>query len=96
MVLAVLSSRMSAGGCSLAGRRDNVPCLAITAIRAKAEESTPLAYTGLLVDLDCNFDVSNVDSLEFCFSKKTKSTWEVHDKQQFIGPIGPRAKRPAA
>jgi len=28
-VLAVLSSRMSAGGCSLAGRRDNVPCLAI-------------------------------------------------------------------
>ena len=32
MVLAVLSSRMSAGGCSLAGRRDNVPCLAITAI----------------------------------------------------------------
>ncbi len=23
---------MSAGGCSLAGRRDNVPCLAITAI----------------------------------------------------------------
>ncbi len=32
MVLAVLSSRMSAGGCSLAGRRDNVSCLAITAI----------------------------------------------------------------
>jgi hypothetical protein len=32
VVLAVLSSRMSAGGCSLAGRRDNVPCLAITAI----------------------------------------------------------------
>jgi hypothetical protein len=32
MVLSVLSSRMSAGGCSLAGRRDNVPCLAITAI----------------------------------------------------------------
>jgi hypothetical protein len=32
MVLAVLSSRMSAGGCSLAGCRDNVPCLAITAI----------------------------------------------------------------
>jgi hypothetical protein len=31
VVLAVLSSRMSAGGCSLAGRRDNVPCLAITA-----------------------------------------------------------------
>ncbi len=33
MVLAVLSSRMSAGGCSLAGRRDIVPCLAITAKR---------------------------------------------------------------
>ena len=33
VVLAVLSSRMSAGGCSLAGRRDNVPCLRITAIR---------------------------------------------------------------
>ena len=32
VVLAVLSSRMSAGGCSSAGRRDNVPCLAITAI----------------------------------------------------------------
>jgi hypothetical protein len=32
MVLAVLSSHMSAGGYSLAGRRDNVPCLAITAI----------------------------------------------------------------
>jgi hypothetical protein len=32
MVLAVLSSRMSAGGYSLAGLRDNVPCLAITAI----------------------------------------------------------------
>jgi hypothetical protein len=32
VVLAVLSSRMSAGGCSLAGRRDNVPRLAITAI----------------------------------------------------------------
>ena len=32
VVVAVLSSRMSAGGCSLAGRRDNVPCLAITAI----------------------------------------------------------------
>ena len=32
VVLAVLSSRMSVGGCSLAGRRDNVPCLAITAI----------------------------------------------------------------
>jgi hypothetical protein len=31
MVLAVLSSRMSAGGCSLAGRRD-LPNLAITAI----------------------------------------------------------------
>jgi hypothetical protein len=31
-VLAVLSSRMSAGGCSLAGCRGNVPCLAITAI----------------------------------------------------------------
>jgi hypothetical protein len=31
LVLAVLSSRMSAGGCSLAGRRDKVPpCLAIT------------------------------------------------------------------
>ena len=30
VVLAVLSSRMSAGGCSLAGRRDNVPpCLAM-------------------------------------------------------------------
>jgi hypothetical protein len=28
MVLAVLSSRMSAGGCSLAGRRDKMPCLA--------------------------------------------------------------------
>ena len=47
VVLAVLSSRMSAGGCSLAGRRDNVPCLAITAIRAKAEESTRLACTGV-------------------------------------------------
>jgi hypothetical protein len=35
VVLAVLSSRMSAGGCSLAGRRDNVPCLAITAIDQK-------------------------------------------------------------
>jgi hypothetical protein len=32
VVLAVLSSRMSAGGCSLAGRRDNVPCLRITAL----------------------------------------------------------------
>ncbi len=32
VVLAVLSSRMSVGGCSLAGRRDNVPCFAITAI----------------------------------------------------------------
>ena len=32
VVLAVLSSRMSAGGCSLVGRRDNVPCLAMTAI----------------------------------------------------------------
>jgi hypothetical protein len=31
MVMAVLSSRMSAGGCSLARRRDDVPCLAITA-----------------------------------------------------------------
>jgi hypothetical protein len=31
VLLAVLSSRMSAGGCSLAGCRDNVPCLAITA-----------------------------------------------------------------
>jgi hypothetical protein len=30
VVVAVLSSRMSAGGCSLAGRRDNVPCLATT------------------------------------------------------------------
>ncbi len=29
VVMAVFSSRMSAGGCSLAGRRDNVPCLAI-------------------------------------------------------------------
>ena len=29
--MAVLSSRMSAGGCSLAGRRDDVSCLAITA-----------------------------------------------------------------
>ena len=37
VVLAVLSSRMSAGGCSLAGRRDNVPCLAITAIQAKVD-----------------------------------------------------------
>ena len=32
VLLAVLSSRMSTGGCSLAGRRDNVPCLRITAI----------------------------------------------------------------
>jgi hypothetical protein len=32
MVLAVLSSRMSVGGCSLTGRRDNVSCLDITAI----------------------------------------------------------------
>ncbi len=32
VVLAVLLSRMSVGGCSLTGRRDNVPCLAITAI----------------------------------------------------------------
>jgi hypothetical protein len=31
VVLAVLSSRMSAGGCSLAGRRDNVSYLVITA-----------------------------------------------------------------
>jgi hypothetical protein len=31
-VLAVLSSRMSAGGFSLGGCRDNVPCLAITTI----------------------------------------------------------------
>ncbi len=37
VVLAVLSSRMSAGSCSLAGRRDNVPCLAITAIRNPLE-----------------------------------------------------------
>jgi hypothetical protein len=29
---------MSAGGCSLAGRRDNVPCLAITAILVRVEE----------------------------------------------------------
>jgi hypothetical protein len=39
MVLAVLSSRMWAGGCSLAGRRDNVPCLAITAIFKPQNES---------------------------------------------------------
>jgi hypothetical protein len=32
VVLAVLSSRMSTGGSSLEGRRDNVPCLLITAI----------------------------------------------------------------
>jgi hypothetical protein len=32
VVLVVLSSRMSAGGCSLAGRHDNVPCLRITTI----------------------------------------------------------------
>ena len=31
VVLSVLSSHMSAGGCSLAGHRDNVSCLAITA-----------------------------------------------------------------
>ncbi len=37
MVLAVLSSRMSAGGCSLAGHRDNVPCLGITAIFPRAK-----------------------------------------------------------
>jgi hypothetical protein len=38
MVLVVLSSRMSVGGCSLAGRHDNVPCLVITAI-SKVEGS---------------------------------------------------------
>ena len=32
VVLVVLSSRMSVGGCSLAGRHDNVPCLRITTI----------------------------------------------------------------
>jgi hypothetical protein len=32
VVLVVLSSYMSAGDFSLAGRRDNVPCLAITTI----------------------------------------------------------------
>jgi hypothetical protein len=37
VVLAVLSSRMSAGGCTLAGRRDNVPCLTITAISSSPE-----------------------------------------------------------
>ena len=45
VVLVVLSSRMSAGGCSLAGRRDNVPCLAIT-----AKESTLTMFgSGLYV-----------------------------------------------
>ena len=43
VVLAVLSSRMSARGCSLAGRRDNVPCL------AKEQPTTrPPLYLSLL------------------------------------------------
>ena len=57
VVLAVLSSRMSAGGCSLAGRRDNVPpCLAITAISsgcAEAEGCTRLAHTFLYLAQGC-------------------------------------------
>ena len=39
MVLAVLSSRMSAGGCSLAGRRDNVPC----PLRPQSQEGQDLS-----------------------------------------------------
>ena len=39
VVLAILSSRMSAVSCSLAGRRDNVPCLAITAITMQRHDS---------------------------------------------------------
>ena len=39
VVLAVLSSHMSAGSCSLVGRRDNVPCLTITAISSVYCES---------------------------------------------------------
>jgi hypothetical protein len=39
--LPVLSSRMSAGGCSLAGRRDKVPCLAITAVFQVAHQFSP-------------------------------------------------------
>jgi hypothetical protein len=53
MVLVVLSSRMSTTDCSLAGHRDNVPCLVITTIsnpeyrcderlKTKTEESTRL------------------------------------------------------
>ena len=50
VVLAVLSSRMSAGGCSLAGRRDNVPCLAITAIfsQGSSEIFSPRVFKDFL------------------------------------------------
>jgi hypothetical protein len=40
---------MSAGGCSLAGRRDNVPCLAITAIfETKANDGIFAKYCRFL------------------------------------------------
>ena len=56
VVLEVLSSRMSAGGCSLTGRRDNAPCLDITANLLGLSSQKPCVC---ILDIFC-FSFKNV------------------------------------